>query len=55
MGTALARSESQTDLCAKAAAFKVPTPKVDGMDVVAVFEAAKHAADYVPAGGVLSW
>ena len=43
MGTALARSESQTDLCAKAAAFKVPTLKVDGMDVVAVFEAAKQA------------
>ena len=51
MGTALARSESQTDLCAKAAAFKVPTLKVDGMDVVAVFEAAKQAADYVRGGG----
>jgi pyruvate dehydrogenase E1 component alpha subunit len=51
MGTALARSESQTDLCAKAAAFRVPTLKVDGMDVVAVFEAAKQAADYVRGGG----
>ncbi len=40
MGTSLARSESQTDLCAKAAAYKVPTIKADGMDVVASHEAA---------------
>ena len=50
MGTALARSESQTDLCAKAAAFGVPTLKVDGMDVVAVHEAASHAVDRVRHG-----
>jgi pyruvate dehydrogenase E1 component alpha subunit len=43
MGTALARSESQTDLCAKAAAYKVPTLRADGMDVVAVHEAARTA------------
>ncbi len=50
MGTALARSESQTDLCAKAAAFNVAATRVDGMDVVAVHEAAKSAADYVRTG-----
>jgi pyruvate dehydrogenase E1 component alpha subunit len=50
MGTALARSESQTDLCVKAAAFGVPTLKVDGMDVIAVHEAASHAADRVRRG-----
>jgi len=50
MGTALARSESQTDLCTKAAAFGMPTLKVDGMDVVAVHEAARHAADHVRHG-----
>ena len=50
MGTALARSESQTDLCAKAAAFNVPTLRVDGMDVVAAYEGARQAADYVRAG-----
>src|SRR5665811_714586 len=38
MGTALARSESQTDLCAKAASYGVATVSVDGMDVVAVHE-----------------
>jgi pyruvate dehydrogenase E1 component alpha subunit len=47
MGTALARSESQTDLCVKAAAFNVPTRKADGMDVVAVYEAAMEAAAHV--------
>ena len=50
MGTALARSESQTDLCVKAAAFGVPTKKADGMDVVAVHEAAKAAAAHVRSG-----
>ena len=50
MGTALARSESQTDLCAKAAAFNVPTLKVDGMDVVAVHEAATKAHGHVNGG-----
>jgi len=50
MGTALARSESQTDLCVKAAAYKVPTLKVDGQDVVAVHEAAKEAQQQVRAG-----
>jgi len=50
MGTALARYESQTDLCAKAAAFGVPTLKVDGMDVVAVHEAALRAHERVQSG-----
>jgi pyruvate dehydrogenase E1 component alpha subunit len=50
MGTALGRSESQTDLCAKAGAFRVPTLKVDGMDVVAVHEAAQQAVDHVRRG-----
>jgi pyruvate dehydrogenase E1 component alpha subunit len=50
MGTALARSESQTDLCAKAAAFNVPALKVDGMDAVAVYETAMRAAAHVQGG-----
>ncbi len=49
MGTALARSESQTDLCAKAASFKLATARVDGMDVVAVHQAARAAVDHVRA------
>jgi pyruvate dehydrogenase E1 component alpha subunit len=50
MGTALARSESQTDLCAKAASYGVPTAKVDGQDIVAVHEAAKKAQQHVRDG-----
>jgi len=50
MGTALARSESQTDLCAKAGTFRIPTAKVDGMDVVAVYQAACAAVASVRAG-----
>jgi pyruvate dehydrogenase E1 component alpha subunit len=50
MGTALARSEAQTDLCAKAASYAVPTLKADGMDIVAVHEAMKLAAQHVRDG-----
>jgi pyruvate dehydrogenase E1 component alpha subunit len=47
MGTALARSESQTDLCLKAASYGVEVMTVDGMDVVAVHEALRCAAQKV--------
>lgn len=50
MGTALVRSESQTDLCAKAASYDMATRAVDGMDVLAVHEAATAAAAHVRAG-----
>lgn len=43
MGTALARSESETDIHAKAAAYGVEADVVDGMDVVAVEVAARRA------------
>jgi pyruvate dehydrogenase E1 component alpha subunit len=50
MGTALARSESQTDLCVKAASFGMATLKVDGMDVVATHDAAQRACAQVRSG-----
>ena len=50
MGTALARSESQTDLCAKAGSYGMPTVSVDGMDVVAVHAAVQCAAQQVRGG-----
>src|SRR3990172_9746100 len=50
MGTALARSESQTDLCVKAASFGMATLKADGMDVVASHEAAKQACAHGRSG-----
>jgi pyruvate dehydrogenase E1 component alpha subunit len=51
MGTALTRSESETDLCLKAAAFEVPAWPVDGMDVIAVEDATQRAASAVRASG----
>ncbi len=50
MGTALGRSESQVDLCAKAASYRVPARRVDGMDVIAVSEAARSVAGHVRSG-----
>jgi len=47
MGTALARAESQTDLCLKAASYGMDVMTVDGMDVVAVHEAVRFAAQKV--------
>src|SRR5678815_3315113 len=44
MGTALGRSESQTDLCLKATAFEIPAWPVDGMDVLAVVDTTRRAA-----------
>ncbi len=51
MGTALARSESQTDLSAKAASYRMATASVDGMDALAVYKATREAADKVRAEG----
>ena len=51
MGTALARSESETDLCLKAASYEMPAWPVDGMDVLAVADAARRAALPVRGGG----
>jgi len=51
MGTGLDRSQSQTDLCAKAAAYKVPASKVDGQDIVAVHQATLQMRQRVLDGG----
>lgn len=51
MGTALARSESQTDIALKASAYEMSSWAVDGMDVVAVREASRRACASIRAGG----
>jgi pyruvate dehydrogenase E1 component alpha subunit len=51
MGTALARSEADTDLCEKARSYKLPAQAVDGMDVEAVMAATLRAAAAVRDGG----
>ena len=43
MGTAIERAESQTDLCAKAASYKMPALSCDGMDIVSVYETTQQA------------
>ena len=51
MGTALARSESQTDLCLKAASYQMPAWPVDGMDVLQVARTARQAVLAIRNGG----
>ncbi len=51
MGTALARSESETNLAVKASAYEVPAWTVDGMDVRAVAATSRRAVDAIRAGG----
>jgi pyruvate dehydrogenase E1 component alpha subunit len=51
MGTALERSQAQTNLVTHAAAYGIPAGAADGMDVVAVREAARSALATVRAGG----
>lgn len=43
MGTALSRSESQIDLTKKAASYGLPTAHINGMNVLAVHDAARQA------------
>ncbi len=51
MGTALKRSESESDLCLKAGSYEIAAWPVDGMDVLACEEAAHRAALEVRSGG----
>lgn len=50
MGTAIERSESDTDLCAKAESYRMQAASVNGMDVLAVRDATRRAAAYVRSG-----
>jgi len=47
MGTALARSEAEVDLCAKVSSYAMPAHAVDGMDVLAVRTAVREALESV--------
>ena len=51
MGTALSRSESETNLAVKASSYEMPAWAVDGMDVLAVDDAARKAVAQVRDGG----
>jgi pyruvate dehydrogenase E1 component alpha subunit len=51
MGTRIERALSQTDLTVKARAYGMAAEAVDGMDVLAVEDSARRAAEAVRAGG----
>jgi len=51
MGTALERAQAETDLALRAASYGLASWPVDGMDVVAVEKAARHAVDRIRGGG----
>jgi pyruvate dehydrogenase E1 component alpha subunit len=50
MGTALSRHQSETDLAKKASSYRLRAEAVDGMDVLAVAEAASRAVSCVRGG-----
>jgi pyruvate dehydrogenase E1 component alpha subunit len=50
MGTALEIAQAETDIAAKARAYRVPSEAVDGMDVLAVEEATHRAIHAVRSG-----
>ena len=50
MGTSIERSSSETHLYKRGASFRIPGEEVDGMDVVAVREAAAKAAAHARSG-----
>ncbi|HNF07215.1 MAG: pyruvate dehydrogenase (acetyl-transferring) E1 component subunit alpha [Mycobacterium sp.] len=51
MGTPIEFEQSQTDMTAKAASYRVPALAVDGMDVLACHAAVQQAAYHVRNGG----
>lgn len=51
MGTALERSESQTEIYKHAQSYNVPSEAVDGMDILAVEAAARRACDKIRTEG----
>ncbi|MFT4091450.1 MAG: pyruvate dehydrogenase (acetyl-transferring) E1 component subunit alpha [Asticcacaulis sp.] len=50
MGTALARASATTELYQRGASFGIPGEQVDGMDVFAVIDAGRRAAEHARSG-----
>ncbi len=50
MGTAVDRASAVTSMATKALAYDMPNARVDGMDVMKVYEAAKEAIEHVRSG-----
>lgn len=50
MGTAVERASAVSDMVQKFSGYAIPGEQVDGMDVMAVYEASKKALDHIRAG-----
>jgi pyruvate dehydrogenase E1 component alpha subunit len=50
MGTALKFTESETNISLKAASYQISSQQIDGMDVVAVAQAAQEAVETIKSG-----
>lgn len=50
MGTSVKRSSSETELYKRGLSFKIPGKKVDGMDVMNVYQEMVEAVEYVRSG-----
>lgn len=50
MGTSVERSAAETELYKRGASFRIPGEQVDGMDIYAVMEAGKRAAEHARSG-----
>jgi pyruvate dehydrogenase E1 component alpha subunit len=47
IGTEVHRSSAIADIHKRTCGYDIPSEKVDGMDVIAVYQAVKHAAEWV--------
>jgi pyruvate dehydrogenase E1 component alpha subunit len=50
MGTALARASAVQEIYRRAEAYNIPSERVDGMDVLAVYDTVRSAVDHARAG-----
>ncbi|HNB54671.1 MAG TPA: pyruvate dehydrogenase (acetyl-transferring) E1 component subunit alpha [Anaerolineales bacterium] len=50
MGTAVERASAVSEMVQKFRGYEIPGERVDGMDVMAVYEASKKALDHIRAG-----
>jgi len=51
IGTEVRRSSALADIHKRTCGYDIPSEKVDGMDVIAVYRAVKHAAEWVRTHG----
>jgi pyruvate dehydrogenase E1 component alpha subunit len=50
MGTSVERASAVTSMAEKVCAYNIPAARIDGMDVLKVYEATKKALEYVRSG-----